>query len=236
MWFLAAYLICILKLKKKKKITNALSFLERRNRCFLLEQHHFSHKFLTIFNSRLHNFYFVKNTRGSIYLFIVHMVIIVQDTWSSIIWCAQCQCLLLRSVLELPYDLISLLKMWFKSSIYTFDLIILQAIKIFSDVRPPGIYKPEYIDALYAFYHEKKPEMIVCPPTPEWKRTPELVDLNGEAMPDDDDDGVPGSPLHVWVILKVNSNILAFIDISYYMNRLLNFCCVFMLVLFPISY
>jgi len=89
---------------------------------------------------------------------------------------------------------------------------------------------------LYAFYHEKKPEMIVCPPTPEWKRTPELVDLNGEAMPDDDDDGVPGSPLHVWVILKVNSNILAFIDISYYMNRLLNFCCVFMLVLFPISY
>ncbi|XP_027348894.1 mRNA-capping enzyme-like isoform X1 [Abrus precatorius] len=71
------------------------------------------------------------------------------------------------------------------------------AIKVFSDARPPGIYKPEYIEALYAFYHEKKPEMIVCPPTPEWKRTPELVDLNGEAVPDnDDDDGIPGSPLH----------------------------------------
>ncbi|KAL3010327.1 hypothetical protein AAZX31_07G135700 [Glycine max] len=76
------------------------------------------------------------------------------------------------------------------------SMSVTQAIKIFSDARPPGIYKPEYIDALYAFYHEKKPEMIVCPPTPEWKRTPELVDLNGEAMPDDDDDGVPGSPLH----------------------------------------
>ncbi|KAH1199243.1 mRNA-capping enzyme [Glycine max] len=79
----------------------------------------------------------------------------------------------------------------------TMSMSVTQAIKIFSDVRPPGIYKPEYIDALYAFYHEKKPEMIVCPPTPKWKRTPELVDLNGEAMPDDDDDdGVPGSPLH----------------------------------------
>lgn len=80
----------------------------------------------------------------------------------------------------------------------------MQAIKIFSDARPPGIYKPEYIDSLYKFYHEKKPEMIVCPPTPEWKRTPELVDLNGEAAPDndddDDDDGVPGPPLQVWIL------------------------------------
>ena len=116
-------------------------------------------------------------------------------------------------------------------------MIILQAIKIFSDARPPGIYKPDYIDALYAFYHEKKPEMMVCPPTPEWKRTPELVDLNGEAVPDDDDDeGVPDSPLHVWTIQKVNSDILAFIDMSYYMNRLLIFYCVFMLVLFPIPW
>ena len=105
-------------------------------------------------------------------------------------------------------------------TIYTFDLSILQAIKIFSEARSPGIYKPEYIDALYAFYHEKRPEMVVCPPTPEWKRTSELVDLNGEALPDDDDDGVPGLPLNVWIIYKMNFDILAFTVIFYHMNRL----------------
>jgi hypothetical protein len=101
---------------------------------------------------------------------------------------------------------------WFHISMWHWTISVfiivcfsfLQAIKIFSDARPPGIYKPEYIDSLYKFYHEKKPEMIVCPPTPEWKRTPELVDLNGEAAPDDgdddDDDGVPGPPLHVWIL------------------------------------
>ncbi|KAK5811385.1 hypothetical protein PVK06_026715 [Gossypium arboreum] len=59
--------------------------------------------------------------------------------------------------------------------------------KIFSEARPPGIYKPDYIDALYAFYHERRPESLVCPPTPEWKRSYDL-DLNGEATADDDDD------------------------------------------------
>ncbi|XP_010325810.1 uncharacterized protein [Solanum lycopersicum] len=76
----------------------------------------------------------------------------------------------------------------------TLPISVSQAIKIFSDARPPGIYKPDYIDALYAFYHEKKPEMVVCPPTPEWKKSSEL-DLNGDAMPDDDDDGGPAAPL-----------------------------------------
>lgn len=75
-------------------------------------------------------------------------------------------------------------------------LLLLQAIKIFSEARPPGIYKPDYIDALYAFYHERKPDMITCPSTPEWKRTSEF-DLNGEALPDEDDDGVPVDPLDV---------------------------------------
>ncbi|KAI9196769.1 hypothetical protein LWI28_026842 [Acer negundo] len=72
---------------------------------------------------------------------------------------------------------------------------VTQAIKIFADARPPGIYKPDYIDALYAFYHERKPATVTCPPIPEWKRSSEL-DLNGEAVPDDDDDGVPAAPLH----------------------------------------
>lgn len=61
---------------------------------------------------------------------------------------------------------------------------------------------------MYTFYHEKKPEMVVCPPTPEWKRSSEL-DLNGEAVPDDDDDGVPGPDLQVWIILLVNFDIFA---------------------------
>ncbi|GMY25433.1 mRNA-capping enzyme [Fagus crenata] len=72
---------------------------------------------------------------------------------------------------------------------------VTQAIKMFAEARPPGIYKPDYIDALYAFYHEKKLETVVCPSTPEWKRSSDL-DLNGEAVPDDDDDGGSSAPLH----------------------------------------
>ncbi|BBH06237.1 mRNA capping enzyme family protein [Prunus dulcis] len=76
------------------------------------------------------------------------------------------------------------------------SISVTQAIKMFADVRPPGIYKPDYIDALYSFYHERKPEMVVCPSTPEWKRSSEF-DLNGEAVADDDDDdGGPAAPLN----------------------------------------
>ncbi|MFS7945550.1 putative mRNA (guanine-N(7)-)-methyltransferase [Helianthus anomalus] len=71
----------------------------------------------------------------------------------------------------------------------TTPMSVTQAIRIFSEARPPGIYKPDYIDALYAFYHEIKPDMITCPSTPEWKQSSEF-DLNGEALPDEDDDGV----------------------------------------------
>ncbi|XP_073149927.1 uncharacterized protein [Henckelia pumila] len=75
------------------------------------------------------------------------------------------------------------------------SISVTQAIRIFSDARPPGIYKKDYIDALYNFYHEKKPDMVVCPPTPEWKRSSDF-DLNGDAIPDDDDDdGDSAAPL-----------------------------------------
>ncbi|PIN02762.1 mRNA capping enzyme, guanylyltransferase (alpha) subunit [Handroanthus impetiginosus] len=77
----------------------------------------------------------------------------------------------------------------------TLPISVTQAIKIFADARPPGIYKDDYIVALYNFYHEKRPDMVVCPQTPEWKRTSDL-DLNGDAMPDDDDDdGDSAAPL-----------------------------------------
>ena len=75
--------------------------------------------------------------------------------------------------------------------------LVAQAITTFAEARPPGIYKPDYIDALYAFYHERKPEKLICPPTPEWKRSDEF-DLNGEAVPDDDEDGGPAAPVHVY--------------------------------------
>ncbi|CAL4994019.1 unnamed protein product [Urochloa decumbens] len=65
---------------------------------------------------------------------------------------------------------------------------VAEAINIFAQRRPPGIYKRDYIEALYSFYHEVPENMMVaCPPTPEWKR-PDDLDLNGEAKQDDDDD------------------------------------------------
>ncbi|XP_052878179.1 uncharacterized protein LOC108471043 isoform X2 [Gossypium arboreum] len=73
------------------------------------------------------------------------------------------------------------------NTIYYFCLTFSASNKFFSEARPPGIYKPDYIDALYAFYHERRPESLVCPPTPKWKRSSDL-DLNGEATADDDDD------------------------------------------------
>lgn len=48
-------------------------------------------------------------------------------------------------------------------------LIIFQAIIKFARARHPGIYKPDYIDALYTSFHENKPVDLVCPLTPEWK-------------------------------------------------------------------
>lgn len=62
----------------------------------------------------------------------------------------------------------------------------LQALHEFEVARPPGIYKRDYIEALYSFYHEC-PEKLVCPSTPDWKRSSDL-DLNGEAVQDQDDD------------------------------------------------
>ncbi|XVF78903.1 hypothetical protein PTKIN_Ptkin14bG0175200 [Pterospermum kingtungense] len=91
-----------------------------------------------------------------------------------------------------------------------FLLPFVRAINIFSEARPPGIYKPDYIDALYTFYHERRPERVVCPPTPEWKRSSDL-DLNGEAVPDpDDDDGGPTAlpENHETDIVLTNDDIL----------------------------
>uniref|UniRef100_A0A0D9XXN3 mRNA capping enzyme adenylation domain-containing protein n=1 Tax=Leersia perrieri TaxID=77586 RepID=A0A0D9XXN3_9ORYZ len=72
------------------------------------------------------------------------------------------------------------------------NTFVYEALNMFAQRRPPGIYKSDYIQALYSFYHEI-PENIVCPPTPEWKR-PSDLDLNGEAKEDDDDGNGDAAP------------------------------------------
>lgn len=81
---------------------------------------------------------------------------------------------------------------------------VAEALHIFAQKRPPGIYKQDYIEALYMFYHES-PENLVCPPTPEWKRSSDL-DLNGEAVPEEDDDGNTEAVLHEHVESKLITN------------------------------
>ncbi|XP_057438787.1 uncharacterized protein LOC130730727 [Lotus japonicus] len=60
----------------------------------------------------------------------------------------------------------------------TESISVTEAIKKFARARHPGIYKPDYIDALYVFYHEKKPEDLICPQTPEWKSDPNFHGLD----------------------------------------------------------
>ncbi|XP_015969540.1 uncharacterized protein LOC107492978 isoform X1 [Arachis duranensis] len=64
----------------------------------------------------------------------------------------------------------------------TESISVTEAINRFAQARYPGIYKQDYIDALYMFYREKKPEDLVCPQTPEWKRLCE-TDFDGAAVP-----------------------------------------------------
>lgn len=51
----------------------------------------------------------------------------------------------------------------------TESISVTEAINKFAQARHPGIYKPDYIDALYTSFHENKPGDLVCPQTPEWK-------------------------------------------------------------------
>eukprot|EP00252_Welwitschia_mirabilis_P009903 TRINITY_DN22838_c0_g1_i1.p1 TRINITY_DN22838_c0_g1~~TRINITY_DN22838_c0_g1_i1.p1 ORF type:complete len:663 (-),score=125.64 TRINITY_DN22838_c0_g1_i1:857-2845(-) len=69
----------------------------------------------------------------------------------------------------------------------THGITVREALQRFATSRPPGIYKPDYIDALFRFYNERKTDQDICPSVPEWKLSG--VDLNGNALADDDDDG-----------------------------------------------
>lgn len=68
--------------------------------------------------------------------------------------------------------------------IHTESVSVTEAINKFARARPPGIYKQDYIDSLYNFYHERKPEFLVCPQTPEWKRSPDREDNEAAALHD----------------------------------------------------
>ncbi|TQD92797.1 hypothetical protein C1H46_021572 [Malus baccata] len=61
------------------------------------------------------------------------------------------------------------------------SISVTEAIDTFARARPPGIYKQDYIDVIYKFYQERKPESVVCPQTPEWKRVSHL-DEKAEAV------------------------------------------------------
>ncbi|MCL7045554.1 hypothetical protein MKW94_011083 [Papaver nudicaule] len=55
--------------------------------------------------------------------------------------------------------------------IRSYLMTVSEALQLFQDARPAGIYKPDCIDALYRFYHEEKPEGFVWPGFPEWEKT-----------------------------------------------------------------
>ena len=88
---------------------------------------------------------------------------------------------------------------------WTSCAINFQAISKFAMVRDPGIYKQDYIDALYMFYHERKPEEVVCPQTPEWKRLSDF-DFHSAVAPTVENIG--DVPLHVCVLYLIMGKIL----------------------------
>ncbi|KAK8597889.1 hypothetical protein V6N13_095284 [Hibiscus sabdariffa] len=60
-----------------------------------------------------------------------------------------------------------------------------RAMEIFAQARPPGIYKQDYIDALYAFYNEMKPATFAYPSPPWWKTSTNAV-MNKNHTPEAD--------------------------------------------------
>ncbi|KAF5192061.1 mRNA-capping enzyme [Thalictrum thalictroides] len=77
----------------------------------------------------------------------------------------------------------------------TRSISVTAALDIFAKARPPGIFKQNYIDELYACYHESKPQTVVCPSTPEWKNCLYPLDLNTIPMIDDDHDDGSNAPV-----------------------------------------
>ncbi|KAL5710471.1 mRNA guanylyltransferase [Ranunculus cassubicifolius] len=91
-----------------------------------------------------------------------------------------------------------------------FSTSVTEALQIFAKARPPGIFRQSYIDALYDFYHENKPETVICPSVPEWRSRPYLLDLNAEPTEEEeeeeDDDVVVSTVIEEGEIGRVMKN------------------------------
>ncbi|XP_050236991.1 uncharacterized protein LOC126686796 isoform X2 [Mercurialis annua] len=72
----------------------------------------------------------------------------------------------------------------------TRSISVTEAIGIFAKARPPGIYKDDYIDSLYTFYNENRPDQVVCPQTPEWKKIDD-AEFNSAALQDHKNGSAP---------------------------------------------
>ncbi|GJU64853.1 mRNA-capping enzyme-like protein isoform X2 [Tanacetum coccineum] len=66
------------------------------------------------------------------------------------------------------------------------SISVSEAINRFSEARPPGIYKQDYLDDLCNFFGEQLPRTFVCPQTPEWKRSPDRDDDVAFGLQDND--------------------------------------------------
>ena len=77
------------------------------------------------------------------------------------------------------------------------DYSIDMAVRLFADARPPGIYKPDYLDELYKRYAADDPSMprLIAPPYPDWDNDMindevpiSAITLQSEGLDDLDDD------------------------------------------------
>lgn len=72
---------------------------------------------------------------------------------------------------------------------------VTQAMEIFARARPPGIYNPNYIDALYAFYNEGKPVLFAYPSPPQWKNASLNENHELDAGPKTQNDDISGDKI-----------------------------------------
>ncbi|XP_020541000.1 mRNA-capping enzyme isoform X2 [Jatropha curcas] len=89
----------------------------------------------------------------------------------------------------------------------TKSISVTEAIDIFARARPPGIYKQDYIDSLYMCYQEEKPALVVCPQTPEWKRSSD-PEFNSEAVHDHRNGAAPLHEHYVGDHVMTNDDLL----------------------------
>lgn len=72
-------------------------------------------------------------------------------------------------------------------------LSVADALARFAQVRPPGIYKDDYIDELFRYNHERRPASLKCPPVPDFKAgEPDSPRRDGDEGAAGEDEGAEG--------------------------------------------